>query len=849
MAGLNANVTLGSGVVPIPSQINVPPAADEMSFGDAFAEAQASRQADVRGVEQAPPWRPGPARPVSLAASSDSSSKPKTAAHSVRRPATAQAGHSPGEAPSLFGAPAFAIPGELSQAGSHSASSADTADGSVGGAVGAVGAVDGVGSALAPAGRVSAPSQSAGATAPASAETATNQASSPTTPSSEPASLQASATPPTTPSGFSPAPTGGIAGDASIGAPAVSAASSAVERGADANTATDGQSVAQGRASLTPPGPTATLHSATDSGVSLSAQAVRSGGADASSTQAHSTAESSWSTAAGATPPAASPAASSSAGDMPPDSSTGDQAVGVGAAAAHVTSAPTPVRAETVSTAMPASLAAPQVSTAPPATQIVAGVSGAAQPGPKAPVPETVASSKTVGSAGTGSPVAGLVGVAAPTAHRQAADASSGQAHPNTTLDQTLAPASSAVTDAHTEVGPKPDASAAAPVSASPRSAALDGPSVPARPAATQPAPLAPSASQAPAMPIATQDQAAQPALPTIQAAASLQEAAVAGAVRIVSRGLGKGSSSSHVTPVAATDSGIVASAATLDRVGAPQGATTAASATDKDAGSGSGDASTRPGDLAAALAPAQAPAPISVADSASSFATSAASAAAAFGAQGPAAARPTSSEATTLASGPSMLAESAEKLMGQVVQTIRTFQTSDGPRVEARVSDPTLGDVTLIVTGRAGEVVQAQLFARDRASADALSQAAFRINSTSNALAGVSVTVRSESGGNASTGGRAGNSFEAGGWTSTGGNGAGSGQSGRGDHGNGVGSQNTGGAGSGPGSGAGPDLGTGHHSSEAGHSAPLLRPEGTRVTNSMPRSPLPGGSSVDIRA
>ena len=65
MAGLNANVTLGSGVAPIPSQINVPPASDEMSFGDAFAEAQASRQADARGAVQDPSWRPGPARPVS----------------------------------------------------------------------------------------------------------------------------------------------------------------------------------------------------------------------------------------------------------------------------------------------------------------------------------------------------------------------------------------------------------------------------------------------------------------------------------------------------------------------------------------------------------------------------------------------------------------------------------------------------------------------------------------------------------------------------------------------------------------------------------------------------------------
>ena len=830
MAGLNANVTLGSGVASIPSQINVPPAPDEMSFGDAFAEAQASRQADARGAVQDPSWRPGAARPVSLTASADSYSKPRIAAHSMRRPAASQAGHIPGEAPAPFGAPAFAIPGEPSQGGSNPASSADTAGDSAGGAVGAV---DGVGSVSAPAVRVSAPNQSAGATAPTSAETATNQTSAPVAPASEPTPLQDSTTLPTTPSGSSAAATGGQPGDASIGTPAVSASSAGPERESGANAATDGQSGAQGRASLTPPGPTATLPSFTDSGVSLPAQTVPSGGADASSTQPRTTTALSWSTVAGAPAPAASSSVPSSAGD---------QAARVGAAAAQVTMAPTPTPAPTVSTVMPAGLGASRVSTAPDATQVAARDPGPVQPGLEAAAPETVADSKTVGSAATRSPGAGPVAAAAPMAHGQAAGASSGQAYLNATLDQTVAPASYAGTDARTDVGPKPDASAAAAASASPRSSELDGPSVRARPEATQPAPLAPTASPAPALPAATQDQATQPAVPAIQAAAYLPEAAVAGAVRIVSRGVGKGSSSSLVTRVAATDAGIVPTAATVDRVGALQGVATSASATDKGAGAGSGDASTRSGDLAAAPTPAT----IAAADSSSSFVTSAA---AAIGAPGAAAPRPTSSEAVTVAGGPSMLAESAEKLMGQVVQTIRTFQTSDGPRVEARVSDPTLGDVTLIVTGRAGEVVQAQLFARDRASADALSQAAFRINSTGNALAGVSVTVRSESGGSATTGGRAGNSFEAGGWTSTAGNGAGSGQSGRGDHGNGVGSQDTGGAGSGLGNGAGPDLGTGRQSSDTAHSGPVLQPVGTRVTNSMPRSPLPGGSSVDIRA
>jgi hypothetical protein len=101
---------------------------------------------------------------------------------------------------------------------------------------------------------------------------------------------------------------------------------------------------------------------------------------------------------------------------------------------------------------------------------------------------------------------------------------------------------------------------------------------------------------------------------------------------------------------------------------------------------------------------------------------------------------------------------------MNQVVQTVRTFQTSAGPALEARVNDPALGDVRVVVTGRAGEVVQAQLIVRDRAAADTLAQAAARVGATSDALAGVSLTVRSESGGS-TAGGHAGSGFEAAAW------------------------------------------------------------------------------------
>jgi len=43
MAGLNSNVTLGHGVVPVPGQINIPAGADEPTFSEAFAQAQTTR--------------------------------------------------------------------------------------------------------------------------------------------------------------------------------------------------------------------------------------------------------------------------------------------------------------------------------------------------------------------------------------------------------------------------------------------------------------------------------------------------------------------------------------------------------------------------------------------------------------------------------------------------------------------------------------------------------------------------------------------------------------------------------------------------------------------------------------
>lgn len=182
---------------------------------------------------------------------------------------------------------------------------------------------------------------------------------------------------------------------------------------------------------------------------------------------------------------------------------------------------------------------------------------------------------------------------------------------------------------------------------------------------------------------------------------------------------------------------------------------------------------------------------------------------------------------------------------MSQVVQTVHTYQTAAGPSLEARISDPNMGDVRMVVTGRAGEIVQAQLIVRDRVTADAITAAAARMHSSGDALAGVSVSVRSEAGGSA-TGGRAGsNAFEAAGWTAGGGYGASTGSDGHGSHGQGVGNQDPAAAGNGtPG-----QSGRGEGSPQTPKSIPTPRPEPARTGRAMSRTALPGGSSLDIRA
>jgi hypothetical protein len=189
-------------------------------------------------------------------------------------------------------------------------------------------------------------------------------------------------------------------------------------------------------------------------------------------------------------------------------------------------------------------------------------------------------------------------------------------------------------------------------------------------------------------------------------------------------------------------------------------------------------------------------------------------------------------------------LADSADRLMNQVIKTIHTYQTSAGPSLEARVSDPVLGDVKVIVTGQAGEIVQAQLVVRDRATADALLTATARSQASGEALSGVNVSVRSESGGSWTSNGRSGGSAaDSTGW----GQAAGS-HAGPGDGSAGRGSDAAGLAGGGHGTGSGPSANGSHGSGQTPTTAPRHTPP-TPVRQPNARLSRSGGSSLDVRA
>jgi hypothetical protein len=236
-----------------------------------------------------------------------------------------------------------------------------------------------------------------------------------------------------------------------------------------------------------------------------------------------------------------------------------------------------------------------------------------------------------------------------------------------------------------------------------------------------------------------------------------------------------------------------------------------------------------------------------STAASSSAFAATASAAASALSAATAVQGAATRAAAETIIGSrpPLDLAVAADKIMAQVLQTVHTFTTSSGPALEARVNDPNLGDIRMIVTGRAGEIVQAQLVVRDRVTADAIAAAATRMRSAGDGLAGVSLTVRSEGGGSATSGRSGSNAFESAGWTAGSGYGAGAGAGSNPGHGQGLAEQ----ASLASGNGSGGQPGAGQASREATKPAQLIQTTTSREPLSTPRVPLAGGSSLDIRA
>jgi hypothetical protein len=221
------------------------------------------------------------------------------------------------------------------------------------------------------------------------------------------------------------------------------------------------------------------------------------------------------------------------------------------------------------------------------------------------------------------------------------------------------------------------------------------------------------------------------------------------------------------------------------------------------------------------------------------------ASALTAAGAIGAASSRPSHAESVDGPRSAVGLADAADKLMNQVIGTIHTFETSAGPALEARISDPDLGDVRMIVTGRAGEIVQAQLVVRDRVTADAITAAAGRMRSGGDALAGVSVTVRTESGNSSMSNRSGGNAFESAAWGSGNGYAAGNGTGSNGGHGRGLGSSEGNATSTGSGSSTGPGQGSGQTGRD-GQPGTLARPEtALQQDSARPNRPAPGSSSA----
>jgi len=748
MGSLNANVTLGSGVVPVPGQINVPPGADEPAFDDAFAEAQAVRlnaraqqalQAgdrpdvgiylrDPAPVATVPTWRPSAAR---------SNGGIDPAGRSASRWATRKT--KPRD------------------------TAADAGDASPSG-----------GSAVGPAAGI------------------------------------------ITPSSATEAPV--------LGGPSGSAVTSTRAAQPDKDSSSERSATA---------------------GAAGSSQAAGDGTAEGSSGAA---------VTAGPVDVAAAPSAVAG-GSTPTLPTDANLAVPSAALADQAVPAPT-VQAAPPAPVVPTT-AVPLMSEPQSSSTLGSGAPGweAAATAPTTPSTADAAAGTPTSDAGVDAHV--LLGVAAAGGSTASSGAATRDAGASTFAGAEAVASVFASTDSTspTAAGVAPPQSqiggASSPATFNPGpvesdSARSDGPV--ASPGASAAAALDTAQAATPVSPVASPTAAApnETAKSDVVGWTAGQVVAL-DAYRSTQRVLGRGG---QMAPAlrAAPDNGnapAVAAAAGTDRVAGTQSSVSGGSATDQRSDSAPAGTAGNAADPAASTTAATST------DAGTVFATSAASAVASLAVASHVRA---GSEAVAAAAGPSSVEESANRIMNQVVQTIRTFQTAAGPSVEARVSDPDLGDVRVIVTGRAGEVVQAQLVCRDRATADALIQATARVHATSDALAGVSVSVRSEGG--STSGERSGrNPFEAAGWTG-GGYGPASDQAGREGRGQAFpGDPASAGFGTGAGTnsnsaGTGAGSGSADQSRPAIGTSPAVRPR-ISVPPDLPivRPPVAGSSSLDIRA
>ncbi len=86
--------------------------------------------------------------------------------------------------------------------------------------------------------------------------------------------------------------------------------------------------------------------------------------------------------------------------------------------------------------------------------------------------------------------------------------------------------------------------------------------------------------------------------------------------------------------------------------------------------------------------------------------------------------------------------ADAIDRLIGQVLDRLRSVQTADGPGLETSFHAPGLGTIRLVVSGLPGEIVRATLIAASPETVQALRRAVAQHRAT-DGLAGIDLQVR----------------------------------------------------------------------------------------------------------